>query len=119
MVDLLNAGVVTGAKKTLHPRTHIFTVAAGDQRLLDFIHDNPAVESYPVSYTNHPAVIARNDDMISVNAVIEVDLLGQANAEFLHGHQFSGSGGQLDFVRGAFDAQRGKSILAFQSTAQN
>lgn len=118
MVDLIHAGVVTGAKKTLHPGIHIFTVAAGDQRLLDFIHDNPVVESHPVSYTNHPAVIARNDNMISINAVIEVDLLGQANAEFMEGHQFSGSGGQLDFVRGAYDAKGGKSILAFHSTAR-
>ncbi len=118
MVDLIQAGVVTGAKKTLHPHQHLFTIAAGDQRFLDFLHDNPAVESHPVSYTNHPAVIARHDNMISINAVIEVDLLGQANAEFMDGHQFSGSGGQLDFVRGAYDAKGGKSILAFHSTAR-
>jgi itaconate CoA-transferase len=118
MVDLIKAGVVTGAKKTLHRNRHVFTVAAGGAAMLDFIHDNPAVESYPVSYTNHPAVIAQNNAMISINAVIEVDLLGQANAEFLQGHQYSGSGGQLDFVRGAFDAKDGKSILAFQSTAR-
>jgi len=118
MVDLIRAGVVTGARKTLHPGKHVFTLAGGDRELLDFIHDNPAVESYPVSYTNHPAVIARNDNMVSINAVLEVDLLGQANAEVLRGQQFSGSGGQLDFVRGAFDARGGKSILAFQSTAR-
>jgi len=105
MVDLIRAGVVTGARKTLHPGKHVFTIAGGDRELLDFIHDNPAVESYPVSYTNHPAVIARNDNMVSINAVLEVDLLGQANAEVLRGQQFSGSGGQLDFVRGAFDAR--------------
>jgi itaconate CoA-transferase len=119
MVDLIRAGVVTGARKTLHPGKHVFTIAGGDQELLDFIHDNPAVESYPVSYTNHPTVIARNDNMVSINAVLEVDLLGQANAEVLGGRQFSGSGGQLDFVRGAFDAKGGKSILAFQSTTRN
>ena len=118
MVDLIQAGVVTGERKTLHPRQHVFTVAAGDQRLLDFLHDNPSVASHPVSYTNHPAVIARHDNMISINAAIEVDLLGQANAEFMDGHQFSGSGGQLDFVRGAYDAKGGKSILAFHSTAR-
>jgi len=119
MIDLIKAGAVTGAKKTLHPGTHVFTVAAGDREMLDFIHDNPAFESYPVSYTNHPAVIARNDNMVSINSVIEVDLSGQCNAEFLEGHQFSGSGGQLDFVRGAYDAKGGKSILAFHSTARN
>jgi len=119
MIDLVKAGAVTGAKKTLHRGTHVFTVAAGDQEMMDFIHDNPAFESYPVSYTNHPAVIAQNDHMVSINSVIEVDLLGQCNAEVLAGHQFSGSGGQLDFVRGAYDAKGGKSILAFHSTARN
>jgi itaconate CoA-transferase len=119
MVDLVKAGAVTGAKKTLHPRRHLFTVALADPEMLDFMHDNPAFESYPVSYTNHPAVIAQNDNMISVNSVIEVDLSGQCNAEFLAGHQFSGSGGQLDFVRGAYDSKGGKSILAFHSTAKN
>jgi itaconate CoA-transferase len=118
MVDLIQAGVVTGERKTLHPWQHLFTIAAGDQRFLDFIHDNPSVESHPVSYTNHPAVIARHDNMVSINAVIEVDLLGQANAEFMDGYQFSGSGGQLDFVRGAYDSKGGKSILAFHSTAR-
>src|SRR6185436_14022376 len=116
--DLIRAGVVTGERKTLHPRQHLFTIAAGGEDLLDFLHDNPSVESHPVSYTNHPTVIARHDNMISINAAIEVDLLGQANAEFLDGHQFSGSGGQLDFVRGAYDSKGGKSILAFHATAR-
>ena len=118
LTDLIKAGAATGAKKTLHRGTHVFTIAAGDQDMLDFIHDNPAFESYPVSYTNHPAVIAQNANMMSINSVIEVDLSGQCNAEFLAGHQFSGSGGQLDFVRGAYDAKGGKSILAFHSTAR-
>src|SRR5262249_41636000 len=102
-VDLVKKGVITGAKKTLHRGKHVFTIAAGGPPLLDFIHDNPAFESYPVSHTNHPAVIAQNEHMISINAAIEVDLLGQCNAEVLGGHQFSGSGGQLDYVRGAYD----------------
>ncbi len=117
MVHLIKKGVITGAHKTLHPRKHILTVALGDQEMLDFLDDNPAVESHPCSYTNHPSVIARNDRMISINAVLQVDLTGQCNAEFLHGHEFSGTGGQLDFVRGAFDSREGKSILAFYSTA--
>jgi itaconate CoA-transferase len=118
LIDLVLAGAVTGAKKTLHRGKHVFTVAAGGEEMTDLIHDNRAFESYPVSYTNHPAVIAQNDNMVSINSVIEVDLLGQANAEVLEGHQFSGSGGQLDFVRGAYDAKGGKSILAFHSTAR-
>jgi len=119
MVDLIRVGAVTGARKTLHPQRHVFTIAIGDPEMLDFMHDNPAFESYPVSYTNHPAVIAQNDNLISINSGIEVDLTGQCNAEFLAGHQFSGSGGQLDFVRGAYDSKGGKSILAFHSTAKN
>jgi len=118
MVDLVASSIVTGACKTLHPRCHVFTIACGGRPMLDLMNDNPAFESYPVSYTNHPAVIARNERMISINSVLEVDLLGQANAEFLQGHQFSGSGGQLDFVRGAYDAPGGKSILAFHATAR-
>ncbi len=118
MVHLIKKGAVTGARKSLHPYKHVFTVAQGDKEMLEFMDDNPAMESYPVSYTNHPSVIARNRDMISINSIIEVDLLGQCNSEFLAGHQFSGTGGQLDFVRGAFDAPGGKSILAFRSTAK-
>jgi itaconate CoA-transferase len=119
MVDLIEVGVVTGQKKTLHPRKNVFTLARGTNRVYEFINDNPSMESYPVSYVNDPAVIAQNDNMISINSVLEVDLLGQCNAEFLAGSQFSGTGGQLDFVRGAFNSRVGKSILAFYSTAKN
>ena len=118
MAKLIQKGVVNGSKKTLHPEKHVFTVAQGDQEMFDFMDDNPAMESYGVDYVNHPAVIAKNRDMISINSIIEVDLLGQCNSEFMRGHQFSGTGGQLDFVRGAYDAPGGKSILAFTSTAR-
>jgi len=117
-VNLIKKGAVTGRRKNLHPYEHVFTVAQGNQEMLSFLDDNPAMASYPVSYTNHPAVIAQNDNMISINSILEVDLLGQCNAEFLAGHQFSGTGGQLDFVRGAFDSKGGKSILAFHATAK-
>ena len=117
IANLIKKGVITGAKKTLHPRKHIFTNAIGDQEMIDFMDNNPAIESYPVSYTNRPSIIAQNERMISVNAVLQVDLTGQCNAESLYGNQYSGTGGQLDFVRGAFDAKEGKSILAFYATA--
>ena len=119
MVDLIEKGVVNGSQKTLHPRKSVFTFARGTEPLFDFLDDNPALESYPVSHVNDPAVIARNDAMISVNSVIEVDLLGQCNSEYLDGSQYSGTGGQLDFVRGAFNSRGGKSILAFYSTTRN
>jgi itaconate CoA-transferase len=118
MADLIKKGVATGRLKTLHPRKHVFTLALGTRAMYDFMDDNPSMESYPVSYVNDPAVIARNDGLISVNSVLEVDLLGQCNAESIGGHQFSGTGGQLDFVRGAFNSRGGKSFLAFYSTAK-
>lgn len=82
MVHLIKKGVITGEKKTLHPRKHVFTVAQGDQEMLEFMNQNPAMESYPCSYVNNPAVIAKNDRMISINSLIQVDLLGQCNAEY-------------------------------------
>jgi itaconate CoA-transferase len=118
MAKLIQKGVANGLKKSLHPQKHVFTVAQGDQEMFEFMDNNPAMESYGVDYVNHPAVIAQNRDMISINSIIEVDLLGQCNSEFMDGHQFSGTGGQLDFVRGAYDAPGGKSILAFTSTAK-
>jgi itaconate CoA-transferase len=118
MVHLIKKGAVTGRRKSLHPERHVFTVAQGDQEMLAFMNDNPSMLSYPCSYTNRPAVIAQNDRMISINSVLQVDLLGQCNAESLGGYQYSGTGGQLDFVRGAFDAREGKSILAFHATAE-
>lgn len=117
MARLIEAGAVNGSLKSLHRRRHLFTLALGNQDVLDLMNDNPAFESYPVSYVNHPAVIAQNDNMVSVNSILEMDLLGQCNSEFLAGRQFSGTGGQLDYVRGAYDAKNGKSILAFHATA--
>jgi itaconate CoA-transferase len=118
MVGLVKKGVFTGKKKNLHPRKHVFTFARGNREMYDLLNDNPSMESYPVSYVNDPAVIAQNDNMISINSIIEVDLLGQCNAEYLAGSQYSGTGGQLDFVRGAFNSRGGKSILAFYSTTK-
>ncbi len=119
MADLIKSGVITGRLKSLHPRKHVFTVAQGVKDMYDFMDNNPSIEGYPVSHTNDPSVIAQNDNMISINSIIQVDLLGQCNAEFLEGSQFSGTGGQLDYVRGAYNSKGGKSILAFYSTAKN
>ena len=118
MVDLIERGVITGKKKNMHREKHVFTTAAGTKRMYEFMDDNPSMESYPASHVCAPHIIAKNDNMISINSVLEVDLLGQANAEYLSGSLFSGTGGQLDFVRGAFDSKGGMSILAFYSTAK-
>ncbi len=119
MMHLIKKGVVTGRRKNLHPRKHIFTNALGDRAMYEFMHDNPSMASYPVSYVNDPHVIAQNDHMISINSTIEVDILGQCNSEYLGGFEFSGTGGQLDYVRGAFNSRGGKSIIAFYATAHN
>ncbi|MDP3564808.1 MAG: acetyl-CoA hydrolase/transferase C-terminal domain-containing protein [Methanoregula sp.] len=119
MVNLIEAGVANGRRKNLHPRKHVYTTAAGTKQMYEFMNDNPSMESYAASYVCLPSVIAQNENMISINSVLEVDLLGQANAEYLEGATFSGTGGQLDFVRGAFASRGGKSFLAFYSTAKS
>lgn len=117
MVELMRAGVVTNARKTLHPGVSIFTFSMGDRSTYDFLHENPAVEAYPVSYVNDPAVIARNARMVSVNATVQIDLHGACNSESLGGRQYTGTGGQMDFVRGAYASKGGRSIIACHSTA--
>ena len=118
MVDLIEDGVANGVRKTLHPRKAVFTFAAGSERMYRFLDDNPYCEAHPVSYTNSPDVIAQNNELISVNAAIEIDLGGQCCAESIGPAQFSGTGGQADFVRGAFNSPGGKSFLALYSTAR-
>ena len=118
IVELIRQGIVTGQRKTLNKGKHVFTLAFGDQAMYEYINDNPAMESYPVDYVNNPSIIAQNNNVISVNSIIEIDLYGQVNAEDIHDRQFGGPGGQNDFVRGAYLSNGGKSILAFESTAK-
>ncbi len=117
LVDLIKAGVVTNQRKKLNTGTSIFTFAMGQKAMYDFIDGNPAVESAPVDYVNNPTIIAQNDNVISINATIQIDLTGACNSEHMLGHQYSASGGQLDFVRGAYASKGGKSIIATASTA--
>ena len=119
MVDLIESGVANGVRKTFNPRKAIYSFAAGSQRMYDFLDDNPYIEAHPVSYTNFPPNIALNDNMISVNSTIEVDLTGQCCSESMGAQQFSGTGGQHDYARGAFDSKGGKSIIAFYSPARS
>jgi itaconate CoA-transferase len=117
LVDLARAGVITNRAKTINRGKSIFTFAMGQQAMYDYLTDNPAIESWPVDYVNDPTIIARNDNVVSVNATIQMDLTGACNSEHMLGHQFSASGGQLDFVRGAYASRGGKSIIAVKSTA--
>lgn len=118
MVALIKAGVINGKLKSWMQHKHVFTLALGDKAMYDFMDDNPAIVGYPASWVNNPNIIRKNRNMVSVNAAIEVDLSGQINAEQLAGHPFSGTGGQLDFVRGAYAAQGGRSFIALHSTAK-
>lgn len=119
MVDLIEKGVITGRHKNVHKGKHIFSLAYGGKKTFEFMDGNKSFENYPSSYVMHPGVIAQNHRMTAINAILQVDLLGQCNAEFLEGRQYSGTGGQLDFVRGAYDSPEGKSILVLYSTAKN
>jgi len=119
MVDLIEDDVANGVRKTLHPQKAVFTFAGGSERMYRFLDDNPYCEAHPVSYTNNPDVIARNNQLMSVNAAIEVDLTGQCCSESIGPVQFSGTGGQADFARGAFNSPGGKSFIAFYSTARS
>jgi itaconate CoA-transferase len=117
LVDLMRAGVVNNRRKTIDRGKTVFTFAMGEKAMYDFLNDNPAVESQPVDYVNDPRIIAQNDNVISINATIQFDLTGACNSEHMLGHEYSASGGQLDFVRGAYQSKGGKSIIAAQSTA--
>ncbi|MES2175182.1 MAG: acetyl-CoA hydrolase/transferase C-terminal domain-containing protein [Pseudomonadota bacterium] len=117
LVSLIQAGVVDNSVKSLHPGKSVFAFAMGDQPLYDFLHDNPTLEARPVDYVNAPHIIAQNDAMLSVNATLQLDLAGACNSEFVNGRQYSGTGGQLDFVRGAYASRGGRSIIACHSTA--
>ena len=119
VVDLVEAGVVTNARKTLHPGKIIGAFALGTQKLYDFLDHNPDVEMYRGHYTNDPYVIAKNKKMISVNTALQVDILGQVCSQSIGTRQFSGTGGQLDTHRGAQMSEGGRGIIALRSTAKN
>ena len=118
MVSLIAKGVINGRKKRLMQHKHVYTLALGDKAMYDFMDDNPSIVGYPASWVNNPSVIRENSQMVSVNSAIEVDITGQINAETIKGTPFSGTGGQLDFVRGAFAARGGRSFIALHSTAK-
>lgn len=118
MVDLLECGAVTNMKKPIHVGKTVATLAWGSKKMYDFMDDNPAFEMYPVSYINNPAVIAQHDNFVSVNSCVEVDLFGQVCSESIGTKHYSGSGGQLDFVRGANMSKGGKGFIAMLSTTK-
>ncbi len=116
-MGLIRSGIINNSRKTLHPGKTVVTFLIGTRALYDFVDKNPDIEMMPVDYVNDPWVIGKNDNMVSINSCIEVDLLGQVNAESIGLKQFSGVGGQVDYVRGAALSKGGRSIIAMPSTA--
>jgi acyl-CoA hydrolase len=116
IMDLFESGALTGTRKVTRPGKLVATFALGTRRLYDFLHDNSAVEFLPVDWVNDPRVIGREDCFVSINATIEVDLLGQCNSEMIAGRYHSGSGGQTDFARGAMYSDRGMGFVVLHST---
>ncbi len=118
VMHAMEAGIVTGAKKTLHPGKVVATVVLGTRALYRFVDNNPAFELHPSSYTNDPFLIAQHANLIAINSALEIDLTGQVCADSIGTAIYSGFGGQLDFMRGAARAPGGKPIIALPSTAQ-
>jgi acetyl-CoA hydrolase len=119
VIDLVEAGVLTNAKKTLHPGKIIAGFVLGTKRLYDWVHNNPLIEFLRTEYVNDPFVISRNDRMVAINSAIEIDLTGQICADSIGTKLYSGVGGQLDFVYGASRSKGGVPIIALPSTAKD
>ena len=115
-LTMYEAGKLTNRKKQIDRGKGVWAFCLGSQRLYDWIDWNPFLASYPVDYTNDPAVIAQNDNVVAINNCIEVDLFGQVSSESSGMRQISGTGGQLDFVTGAYSSRGGKSFMCFRST---
>jgi len=119
LIDLIESGIVNCSKKTLNPGKIILTFAQGSKKVYEYINLNPMFQFHPVDYVNNPCVIAQNDNMVAINSALEIDLSGQVCAEALGSKQYSGIGGQLDFIRGAAASKNGRPIIVLQSTAKN
>lgn len=116
MVDLDLLGKITGGKKTIDRFKIVYTFAMGTKRLYDYLRNNPTFASYPVNYTNDPKIIALNSKVIAIDNAIEVDLFSQVSSESAGSAQITGTGGQLDFIFGAFGSHGGKGIIGLSST---
>ena len=113
---MFKAGKLTNRRKTLLPGKGVLGLAIGSREFYDWVDDNPGLAGYPLSYVNDPAVIAQNENMISINGCLGADLYGQVGSESAGTRQISGTGGQLDFVTGASMAKGGKSFLCMSCT---
>ncbi len=119
VIDMVEAGVITCARKTFHPGKIIAGFLFGSKRLYRFVHNNPIIELHPTDYVNDPFNIAQNEKMVAINSALQVDLTGQVCADSIGPRFYSGVGGQVDFIRGAARSTGGLPIIAFLSTARN
>jgi len=119
VIDLIEAGALTGERKSLHRGKAVLSFVLGTRRLFDFVHENASFEFRPICYTNDPFVVAQNDRMVAINSALQVDLTGQVCADSLGTRPYSGFGGQIDFIRGAARSKGGVPIIALPSTARH
>ena len=119
VIPLIENGVITGARKNFKPRKVILGFAIGSKKLFDFVDNNPIFEFHPTAYTNDPALIARNDNMVAINSALQIDLTGQVCSDSIGTRFYSGIGGQVDFLRGSSRSKGGKPIIALSSTAKS
>ncbi|HBU11473.1 MAG TPA: 4-hydroxybutyrate CoA-transferase [Clostridiales bacterium] len=119
VAELARAGVITNRRKNYMRGKYVATFLMGSRKLYDFVDDNPAVFMAPADYTNDPYVIGQNDNLVSINSCIEIDLTGQVCAESAGLRQISSTGGQVDFIRGAALSKGGRAIIAMPSTTKD
>ena len=119
VMEAIEEGIITGAKKTFHPNKIILTFLLGSEKLYEFADNNPVFEAHPTDYTNHPFNVSRNDNRGAINSAIEVDITGQICSDSIGIYIYSGFGGQVDFIRGAAHSKGGKPIIALPSTARS
>ncbi len=117
VMNLVKSGVVNCSRKNFYPGKIVIAFAMGTSEFYQWLDHNPLIEALPVSITNEPYIICKNDNMVAINSALSVDLLGQVAADTLSGIQFSGVGGQVDFVRGANNSKGGRAIIALPATA--
>jgi 4-hydroxybutyrate CoA-transferase len=118
VVKLVEEGVITNDRKTLHPGKLVASFCMGSRQLYDFVADNPLIEFHPSDYVNDPFNVAKNDNMVAINSALSVDLTGQVNSDSIGTRIYSGFGGQVDFIRGAARSKGGKPIIALPATAK-
>jgi len=119
VIPLIEAGVITGARKNFKPRKIIVGFVLGTKSMFEFVDNNPIFEFHPTAYVNDPLLIARNDKMVAINSALQVDLTGQVCSDSIGNQFYSGIGGQVDFLRGASRSKGGRPIIAISSTAKN